>query len=80
MTTLSITEARERLAEAANRVSFGHERIVVERHGQKLFALVPVDDLELLERLDDAADLAAVKAVAREKAIPWAEAKRSLGL
>ncbi|HOR98000.1 MAG TPA: hypothetical protein PLZ74_06465 [Kiritimatiellia bacterium] len=35
MTTLSIVEARNRLAEAINRVSYGGERVVLARRGSR---------------------------------------------
>jgi len=82
MTTISISEARRRLADLGNRVSFGGERLIVERRGRKLFALVPVEDVELLERLEDEADVRAVRKAMREKGpnIPWEKAKKKLGL
>ena len=51
MTTISISESREHQADLGNRVSLRGERVVVKRRGKNLFALVPVEDVELLERL-----------------------------
>jgi prevent-host-death family protein len=48
---------REGLAEIVNRVAYGHERVVLGRRGRALVALIPAEDLELLEQLEDAADL-----------------------
>jgi len=80
METISITEAREHLADLGNRVSLRGERLVVERRGKDLFALVPVEDLELLERLEDKLDLDAIRASKDEPAKPWAQVKKALGL
>jgi prevent-host-death family protein len=80
METISITEAREHLADLGNRVSLRGERLVVERRGKDLFALVSVEDLELLERLEDKLDLDAVRAAKDEPAKPWAEVKKAMGL
>ena len=80
METISITEAREHLADLGNRVSLRGERLVVERRGKDLFALVPVEDLELLERLEDKLDLDAIRAAKDEPAKPWAQVKKALGL
>ena len=80
MTTLPISEAREHLADLGNRVALRGERIVVERRGRDLFALVPVDDLELLERLEDEMDLDALRERLDEPSVPLAEVKKALGL
>ncbi len=80
MTTLPISEAREHLADLGNRVALRGERIIVERRGRDLFALVPVDDLELLERLEDEMDLEALRERLNEPSVPLTEVKKELGL
>jgi prevent-host-death family protein len=80
MTTIPISEAREHLADLGNRVSLRGERVVVERRGKNLFALVPVEDAELLERLEDKLDLDAIRAAKDEPTKPWAKVKKALGL
>lgn len=77
---VSITEARERLADIANRADLMGERIVVERRGRRLCAIVSVEDLEILERLEDAIDLETARCRSSEDLIPWSEAKQALGL
>lgn len=57
MTTLSIAEARNGLAEAINRVSYGGERVVFARRGKPVAALVSPDDLAFLQRMEDAQDI-----------------------
>lgn len=42
------TDARERLAELVNAVAYGGARIVLQRHGKNVAALVPIDDLQRL--------------------------------
>jgi prevent-host-death family protein len=56
MTTLSIAEARNNLADAINRVSYGGERVVFARRGKPVAALVSAGDLALLQRIEDAED------------------------
>jgi len=80
MTTIPISEAREHLADLGNRVSLRGERLVVQRRGRRLFALVPVEDVELLERLEDRLDLDAIRAAKDKPAKPWAQVKKALGL
>jgi prevent-host-death family protein len=79
-------KVRQEFAETVNRVAYGGERIVLHRRGRNLAALIPLEDLALLEELEDRRDaeearrvLAAAKAK-REKPIPWALAKKKLGL
>lgn len=80
MTKLPISEARDHLADLGNRVSLRGERIVIERRGKNLFALVPVEDAELLERMEDKLDVEAIRKRLSEPAIPLAKVKKELGL
>jgi prevent-host-death family protein len=66
MTTLSIAEARNGLAEAINRVSYGGERVVFARRGKPVAALVSPEDLALLQRIEDAEDIRAAAKVLKE--------------
>src|SRR6478735_8624364 len=54
--SISAAEARENLAEIINRVAYGAERIVLTRHGKALVAVVPVGDLEALDRYQEYLD------------------------
>ncbi len=54
--TVSIAEARDNLSDLYNRVAYGDERIVLTRHGKALVAMVPIEDLEALERFQDYLD------------------------
>lgn len=84
MTRLTTTEARKEFSAIVNRAAFGKERLVVHRRGKDLVAVVPVEDLILLESLEDALDLEdARKALAdpkNRKRIPWERVKSKLGL
>ena len=66
MTTLSIVEARNHLADAINRVTYGGERVVLARRGKPVAALVSAGDLALLQRIEDAEDIWAAVKVLRE--------------
>jgi len=46
MRTVGVAEAKARLSELLARVALGGERIVVQRRGKAVAALVPVKDLE----------------------------------
>jgi prevent-host-death family protein len=80
MTTIPISQAREKLSDIGTRVSLLGERVVVERRGKNLFALVPIEDLELLERLEDKIDLEAIRAAKKQPSKPWAQVKKAMGL
>ncbi len=66
MTNISTAEARNEFADVISRASFGKERFVLTRRGKRLAAIVPVEDLELLEELEDRMDVAAAKAALAE--------------
>lgn len=51
MTTFTMTKAEEDFAEAVNRVAYTKERILLEKHGKALVAVVPVKDVALLDGL-----------------------------
>jgi prevent-host-death family protein len=51
---VSTTEARANLQDIINRVKYGGERIVIERHGEAIVAIIGLEDLKYLEALEDA--------------------------
>ncbi len=75
------SEAREHFSDMMTSVGLKGERLVLQRNGKDLVAVVPVEDLELLEALEDRMDVVAAKAALRERgSIPWAQVKTKLGL
>jgi prevent-host-death family protein len=83
---IGIAEIRNRMADAINRVAYQGERIILERRGKGVAAIVSLEDLALLEALEDREDAkAAPKVLAEmkrkgEKPIPLKEIKREFGL
>jgi prevent-host-death family protein len=81
---MSTVELRENLSDAINRAAFGKERVVLTRRGRKLAGIVPYEDVELLEALEDKKDLEDAKKALREAAkkgtISLEMLKRDLGL
>jgi prevent-host-death family protein len=68
---MTFVQARGGLAEALNRVCYGGERILIARRGKPVAGLVSADDLETLQRIEDAEDLRdARKALADYKRNP----------
>jgi len=66
MTALAVSKAREEFSETVNRVVYTKERIVVERRGKPVAAVVSLEDFELLQALEDRIDLADARAALAE--------------
>jgi prevent-host-death family protein len=66
MTKVTTTELRNASAEMLNRVQYQGDRVIVERHGKPVAAIVSVDDLEILEALEDRIDLDAARKALKE--------------
>ena len=79
-----ISEARESFSTTINRVAFAGERVVLTRHGRRVAAVVPIEDPELIEALEDARDLDEVRTAladpANRERIDWEKLKLDLNL
>lgn len=84
MESVSTAEARRQLAELLNRSAYGKERFVVTRHGKEMVAIVPVEDLDLLDRLRrllrDREAREALRDIDRADLIPWEDLREELDL
>lgn len=84
MTRVKASDARNDFATTLNRVAYGKSRLVLYRRGKDLAAIVPMEDLELLQKLEDRLDLdaarAALKEADRKGTILWEKIKKDLGL
>jgi len=79
--TVSTVKARDEFADIVNRVAYGKERVILTRRGKKLVAVVPIEDIKLLEELEEKQDAAdAEKALKEKGGIPWDEVKKKLKL
>lgn len=58
-TEVGVRQAREQFSDLLSRAHYAKERIAVQRHGKAFAAIVPVEDLALLESLDKRPDLKA---------------------
>lgn len=65
-TTISTADARKNFADIVNKVAYGKEPIVLTRRGQKIAALVSIDELELLQQLEDRMDIEDAKKALEE--------------
>jgi prevent-host-death family protein len=81
MMEIGVAEIRSNLAEVINRVAYGGERVILQRRGKRVMALMPIEDLELLNELEDKADIkAALKARKEKGGIPLEKIKARLGM
>ena len=53
---------RDGFADAINRAAFGNERVLLRRRGRAVAAVVPINDLRLLEALENRIDLIEARA------------------
>lgn len=78
---ISATLIRDDLANVVNRVAFGAERIVLERRGKDVVAIVSMEDLTILDALENKIDLDSARKALRERgSIPWEKVKADLGI
>ncbi|MEV7975968.1 type II toxin-antitoxin system Phd/YefM family antitoxin [Streptomyces sp. NPDC086519] len=62
METYPLVEARNQLGQLVGRVRHGQEHILITEYGKPAAALIPISELEELQRLRDAADVAEARA------------------
>ena len=83
MVKVEATAARKGFSDLINQVRYHSDRVLIGRRGKDVAALIPVEDLRLLELLEDQIDIAAArKALANPKnkvRVPLKDVKRRLG-
>jgi prevent-host-death family protein len=84
MSSIGATQLRSTLGDVLGRVQHAGQRVIVERGGKAVAALVPIEDLRALEELEDRLDLEEAERALRESAgeptISLEQAKKELGL
>ncbi|RKY26544.1 MAG: prevent-host-death family protein [Planctomycetota bacterium] len=81
MTSISMTDARHIFTDIANKVMFSGERICIRKNNKPAFAIVPIEDVNMLEALEDKADVQAAKAAMKKgKFISLDKLARELGV
>ena len=84
MDTMNSSEARENLADVLNRVAYAKDRIRITRRGKEIAAVVPIEDLMLIERLENEIDIReaekALKDAQKNGTVPLADLAEELGL
>ena len=67
MDTVPFSEARAHLAKLLNIVAYGGERVILTRQGEKIAAIVSIDDLDLIEAIEDTIDVDILKMIKTKK-------------
>ena len=84
MKQVSTVDARAQFSEIINRAAFGKERVTLTRRGKEIVAVVPIEDMKLLEALEDKIDLhearAALAEAKKKGTVSWDKVKAELGI
>jgi len=84
MPTMSSSDAREHFPEVVSEAAFAKKRFVVTRRGKRLAAIIPIEDLDLIEAIEDKIDLEdarkALAAIKKKGSTSWKKVKTELGL
>lgn len=80
-TKYTASTARTNFAEIVSRAEYAGERTIVHRREKPVAAVIPIEDLRLLEEMEDKADIEDARKALKEKGrIPWSQIKKDLGL
>jgi len=79
---VSSSKIRDDFSEALNRVAYQGQRIVLHRRGKDVAALVPIEDLKLLQEIEDRIDREAIREAEEEggENVRWEDLKAEEGL
>ena len=84
MKHVTTVDARAQFSEIINRAAFGKERVTLTRRGKEIVAIVPIEDMKLLEALEDKIDLeearAALTEAKKKGTVSWEKLKAELGI
>lgn len=76
----TIAETRTHLTDVLNQASYGKERIEVLRRNKPIAYIVPIEDVEMLEKIEDMIDIKDAEARKNEFTINLEELKKELDL
>jgi prevent-host-death family protein len=78
---LSASVARKKFADIVNRAEYRGERVIVRRRNRDVAAVIPIEDLHLLQKVEDRMDIKdALKALKEPRGKTWKQLKTELGL
>jgi prevent-host-death family protein len=78
---LTASVVRQNFSDILSRAEYRGERVIVHRGKKAVAGIVPIEDIELLERLEDEIDIAAAREALKDsRTIPWEMVKKRLRL
>lgn len=82
MAEMTVSEARDRLADAIGQARTSHELVVLTRRGRRVAVLVDAEDFARMSDLvEDALDRVELEAARTENDyVPWEQVKADLGI
>jgi prevent-host-death family protein len=84
MNAINTVTAREHFSDVVNRSAYGKERIVLTRRNKNIAAIIPLEDYDLLQKIEDYLDIEeayqALEEAQTKGTTPFAEFKAELNL
>lgn len=84
MIRVNSAEAKRQLGQILARTARTKRRVMVTSRGKDMAAVVPIEDVQLLEEIEDRLDLdearAALAGAKQDGTVTWKKIKRDLGL
>ncbi len=82
MSRMTANDIRRRFTGVVNRVASEGERIIISLRNKDIAAIVSLEDLKLIERIEDEIDVEEAKKILEndEETITWDEAMNELGM
>lgn len=63
---ITTADARKNFADIVNKVAYGKEPVILTRRGQEIAALISIDELQLLQKIEDYIDIEDAKKALEE--------------
>jgi prevent-host-death family protein len=89
MVHIPVSEFKNEISETLNRVVYAGERVLLQRHGKDVAALVSLKELKILEEIEEKEDeidlrearkaLEEIKS-GKDTVVSWDDAKKEFGL
>ena len=55
--TITTADARKNFADIVNKVAYGKEPVILTRRGKEIAALISIEELKLLQKIEDIVDI-----------------------
>ena len=88
MIHIPVSEFKNEIAETLNRVAYAGERVLLQRHGKDVVALISLEDLQILEKIEQLEEEQDIKESLRtlkeidagkDTVVSWKDVKNEFG-